>query len=162
MFWSPFGWNGASQNRVSERERPNAPTPYESANRLAITNYYAPHGALSPMQYYAWFANRHRALYGITERATAEIALTCREHAQHNPRAYMRDREMTLEDYLASPMLSTPFRLLDCCLETDGACALIISSADRAADMPHQPVRIKGAASGIAAPPTTYPAARSS
>ena len=109
------------------------------------------------MQYYAWLANRHRELYGTTDEQMAEVALASREHAQHNPRAYMYGRPLTLEDYLKSPMLATPFRLLDCCLETDGACAVVVTSAERARDLRHDPVYVMGVAEDIPTLPMTSP-----
>jgi acetyl-CoA acetyltransferase len=155
----PFGWNGYSDTRVSRREaRPSeAPRPPENAMSRAVRNFYAPYGALAPMQYYAWLANRHRELYGTTDEQMAEVALASRAHAQHNPRAYMYGRPLTLEDYLKSPMLATPFRLLDCCLETDGACAVVVTSAERARDLRHDPVYVMGVAEGHPYPADDIP-----
>ena len=155
----PFGWNGYSDTRVSRREaRPSdAPRPPENAMSRAVRNFYAPYGALAPMQYYAWLANRHRELYGTTDEQMAEVALASRGHAQHNPRAYMYGRPLTLEDYLKSPMLATPFRLLDCCLETDGACAVVVTSAERARDLRHDPVYVMGVAEGHPYPADDIP-----
>lgn len=154
----PFGWNGYSEARVSRRERPEASVrPPENAMSSAVRNYYAPYGALAPMQYYAWLATRHRELYGTRDEEMGAVALACRAHAQHNPRAYMYGRPLTMEQYLASPMLATPFRLLDCCLETDGACAVIVTAAERAQDMRHDPVYIMGIAEGHPYPADDIP-----
>jgi acetyl-CoA acetyltransferase len=143
----PFGWNGYSEARVSRRETPQAVLrPTENALSQAVRNFYAPYGALAPVQYYAWLATRHRALYGTTDAQMGEVALTCRAHAQHNPMAYMYGRPLTIENYLKSPMLASPFRILDCCLETDGACAVVVTTPDRARDLRHDPVYIMGIA----------------
>ena len=114
----------------------------------AVLNAYAPMGVFAPVQFYSWLATRHSELYGITPEHTAEIALLSRANAQSNPKAYMRGRPLTLEDYLASPMISSPLRMFDCCLETDGACAVVVTSAERARDLPHTPVYISGVAEG--------------
>jgi acetyl-CoA acetyltransferase len=71
-----------------------------------------------------------------------------RKHAQLNENAVMRGRPMTLEDYLASPMLADPYRFFDCCIETDGAAAVIVTTAERARDLRKHPVTIMSAASG--------------
>jgi acetyl-CoA acetyltransferase len=155
----PFGWNGYSETRVSRREarQPDAPRPPENAMTRAVRNYYAPYGAVAPMQYYAWLATRHRQLYGTTDEQMGAVALACRAHAQHNPRAHMYGRPLSLEEYLASPMLASPFRLLDCCLETDGACAVVVTSAERARDLRHDPVYIMGVAEGHPYPADDIP-----
>jgi acetyl-CoA acetyltransferase len=154
----PFGWNGYSEARVSRRERPDAAQPpRDNAMSQAVRNYYAPYGALAPVQYYAWLATRHRQLYGTTDEDMGEVALACRAHAQHNPRAYMYGRPLTLAQYLASPMMATPFRILDCCLETDGACAVVITSPERARDLRHDPVYIMGVAEGHPYPADDIP-----
>ncbi len=155
----PFGWNGYSEARVSRRERPDSPQVQRPDNAMsqAVRNFYAPYGALAPVQYYAWLATRHRELYGTTDEDMAQVALTCRAHAQHNPRAYMYDRPLTLEQYLESPMMATPFRILDCCLETDGACAVIVTAAEHAGDLPHDPVYIMGVSEGHPYPADDIP-----
>jgi acetyl-CoA acetyltransferase len=154
----PFGWNGYSESRVSRRERPDAAVrPSENAMSQAVRNYYAPYGALAPVQYYAWIATRHRELYGTTDEDMGQVALACRAHAQHNPRAYMYGRPLTMAQYLASPLMASPFRILDCCLETDGACAVIVSAAERARDLRHDPVYIMGIAEGHPYPADDIP-----
>ncbi len=154
----PFGWNGYSQARVSRREGPKAAEPpRENAMSQAVRNFYAPYGALAPVQYYAWLATRHQSLYGVSEEDMGQVALTSRANAQSNPRAYMHDRPLDLEQYLASPLMATPFKVLDCCLETDGACAVIVTSPERARDLSHPPVYIMGIAEGHPYPADDIP-----
>src|SRR5204862_7087648 len=83
------------------------------------------------------------------------VAVACRKHANLNPNAVMRDRPMTLADHQASPLISSPLRLFDCSLETDGAGALVITSAERAADLRHGAVLVSGFGEGHGRPPTS-------
>ena len=81
--------------------------------------------------------------------------MACRAAANQTPHAQMHDRPMTTDGYLASRMISSPLRLFDYCLESDGACAVIITSAERARDLPRPPVLIRAVAGG--APPDLRP-----
>jgi acetyl-CoA acetyltransferase len=145
----PFGWNGFSQTSVSRRAIPDpVQPPPVNAMSEAVKNYYGPYGAIAPVQYYAWTATRHCETYGTNEMDAAQVSLTCRANAQHNPRAYLNGRPLDMEGYLASPMIASPFRQLDCCLETDGACAVVVTTPERAKDMPHDPVYVMGVAEG--------------
>lgn len=107
--------------------------------------YQAPYGLLAPVQHYAVPARAHMDAYGTAPEHFGAIAVRQRANAAANPRALKRD-PFTLDDYLASPWVSEPFRLLDCCLETDGACALVVTSAERARDLRRPPVDIAAAA----------------
>ena len=97
----------------------------------------------------ALLVRRHMHLYGTTTRQFGAVAVACRKHANRNPAAVMHGRPMTLEDHASSRMIVDPFRLFDCCLETDGACALVLVSAERARDLPNRPVFVMGAAQGM-------------
>ena len=88
-------------------------------------------------------ASRHMALYGTTSRQLAEVAVACRYHASLNPHAVMRD-PMTIEDHQASRWIVEPFRLLDCCLISDGGVCIILTSAERARDLRQPPAIIGG------------------
>ncbi len=104
-------------------------------------------GCNAPAQFYAPMARRHMALYGTTVDQFAEVAMTCRRHAERNERAMMR-KPMTREDHHASRMIAEPFRLFDCSLESAGAAAVIVSAAERAPDLRQRPVYIGGVAEG--------------
>lgn len=109
--------------------------------------YQAPYGYFAPPQQYAMFARAHMTKYGTKAEHFGQLAVTQRANAAKNPRALMRT-PITLDDYLASRWIAEPFRLLDCCLETDGACALVITTAERAAGLRRTPVLISAAAWG--------------
>jgi acetyl-CoA C-acetyltransferase len=93
---------------------------------------------------YAMIAQRHMHEYGTTPEQLAEIAVTMRHHASMNPVAKYRD-PITVEDVLASRIISSPLHLLDCCIISDGGGALVITSAERARDLKKKPVYILGA-----------------
>lgn len=140
---APVGWNGYSGFRVRNVE--DAPNMSAKHN---VRDYYVPFGSVAPPQWYPLIANRYAHEHGLPVEALAQVAITTRAHAQHNDRALMRGRPLTLDDYLASPMISTPYRLLDCCLETDAAAAVIVTSAERARALQPPTVTISGVAEG--------------
>ena len=86
---------------------------------------------------------------GRFARSRARSAVvTTSAHANRNPRAVMGGRPMTLADYLASPMVADPHRLFDCCLESDGACAVVVTTEERARDLAKRPVEILSSEQG--------------
>lgn len=91
----------------------------------------------------AMSAQRHMALYGTTSRQLAEVAVACRKHASINPNAVMR-KPITIGDHQNSRLIVEPFRLLDCCLISDGGVCIIVTSAERAKYMRQKPVHIAG------------------
>ena len=85
--------------------------------------------------------------YGWTPEVTGRVALNQRAYAQRNPAAMMRE-ELTMDQYLAARMIADPLRLYDCCLETDGALAMVLTSRERAADLDTTPAYVTGFAMG--------------
>ena len=154
----PMGWLGYSAMRVSAMGRreggdaggggPLGPT---------ISEWYLPYGASVPVQWYAWIATRHMKLYGIPFETMAAVSLAARKHAQLNEKALMRGRQLTLDDYMKARWISYPFRLFDCCLETDAASAVVVTSAERARDLKRPPVYISGVAEGHPYPADDIP-----
>lgn len=119
-----------------------------AAGVTGVDSYLAPYGLFSPAQMVALAARRHMHMYGTESRHFGEIAVTCRHHANLNPDAMMYGRPMTLEDHQNSRMIADPLRLYDCCLETDGGAAVVITTADRARDLRHPRVFIAAAGLG--------------
>ena len=146
----PAGWNGYSGRRARETL---AMDPTTIPGGAIARDYYLPHGLVAPPQWYALIARRHMHEFGTRPEQLGAIAVAMRKHAQLNPQAVMRGKPLTLEDYLASPMITAPYRLFDCCLETDGAAAIVVTTSERARDLAGRPVFIMGA--GAAQP---YPA----
>ncbi|HEY7438272.1 MAG TPA: thiolase family protein [Acidimicrobiia bacterium] len=146
------GWNGYS----AFRPRPGARVPRRGmdANAVAdvVIDYYLPYGARSAAQFYGWIATRHKKIYKTLDTDTGMVALAARAHAQRNDKALMRGRELTMDEYLAARWVSEPFRLYDCCLETDCAAAVVVSSADRAEQLAPPPIWLLGVAEGHPSP----------
>jgi acetyl-CoA acetyltransferase len=106
--------------------------------------YEAPYRARYPVSMYALAASRHMHEYGTTREQLAEVAVAAREWAKLNPRAFKRD-DLSVEDVLASRMVSSPLSVLDCCLVTDGGGAAIVTGAERVQDFAKPPVYLLGA-----------------
>jgi len=141
----PAGWNGYS----GARARQTVAQDVSSLPGGAIArDYYLPFGFTAPPQWYSVMARRHMHEFGTRAEQLGCIAVAMRKHAQLNPNAVMNGRPMTLEDYMASPMLADPYRFFDCCLETDGAAAVVVTTPERARDLGKKPVTLMGAASG--------------
>ncbi len=109
---------------------------------------WLPYGLMSPAQMFAMRAQRLMHEHGIRQEAFRAVALASYQHAQKNPRAVMYGRPLTAEAYDASRWIVEPFHLYDCCLENDGAAALILVSAERARDLRQPPAYLLGAAQG--------------
>jgi acetyl-CoA acetyltransferase len=105
--------------------------------------FSAPHGFLIPPQLFAMWARRHQAVYGTTSEDLGQIAITQRAHAVNNPHAISR-QPLTMEQYLAGRWINEPFRVYDCSYEVDGAVAIVITSADVAADTAQPPMWLVG------------------
>ncbi|MDN3563684.1 thiolase family protein [Paeniroseomonas aquatica] len=136
----PVGRNGASQGRIGTRVQ------HMPQFRL-VGEFEMPLGAIAPAQLYAPMARRHMELYGTTSRQLGEIAVSTRANAILNGNAVMT-KPMSIEDHQASRMISDPFRLFDCSLESDGSCAIVVSGAERARDLRKPPVMVMGIAEG--------------
>ena len=96
---------------------------------------------------YAMAAQRHMHQYGTTAEQLASISVQTREHAARNPNAMYRD-PITVDDVLSSRLVADPLHKLDCCVISDGGCCIILTTEDRARDLAHRPVYVRGAAGG--------------
>jgi len=114
-----------------------------------MADWYRPWGLLRPVDQIAMLARRYMHEYGATRDHFANVALAARSHANRNPNAIMHARELTREEYFAARWISEPLCLFDNCLETDGALAVVITSAARARDCRQPPVYVHAVAQGF-------------
>ncbi|MYR04234.1 MULTISPECIES: lipid-transfer protein [unclassified Streptomyces] len=114
----------------------------------AALGWVLPFGLLTPASWVAMAAQRYLHTYGLTPEAFGHVAVTGRAHAATNPAAYFHGRPITLAEHAASRWIVEPLRLLDCCQETDGGQALVVTSLERARHLPRPPAVIAAAAQG--------------
>src|SRR3954464_2675612 len=110
-----------------------------------------PHGLSTPAATVAMQARRYMHEYGATSADFGTVAVADRKHAATNPDAFFFGRPITLQEHQSSRMIADPLRLLDCCQESDGAVALVVTSPERARDLAQPAVTIAAAAQGSAA-----------
>jgi acetyl-CoA acetyltransferase len=120
-----------------------------------MDEFERPYGNTVAVQWFAQAARRHMHEYGTRSEHFGMVSVACRKHANRNPRALMHAKPMSLADHQASPFIADPLRLLDCSLESDGAAAVVVTSAERARDLRRGGVPILGVAEGHGDPPTS-------
>ncbi len=125
------------------QDRPPSPTAEQ-----AHFAWYAPFGLLTPAQWVAMFATRYMHEYGATSEDFGAIAVADRKHAATNPKAWFYGKPITLEEHQASRWIVEPLHLLDCCQESDGAQAIVVTSVERARDLPNAAVIVNSSAQG--------------
>jgi acetyl-CoA acetyltransferase len=111
-------------------------------------SWHYPMGLGTPAATVAMFARRYMHEYGASSEDFGAVAVADRRHAATNPRAWFYGRPITLADHQASRWIAEPLRLLDCCQESDGGVALVVTSRSRAADLPNRPAFVSAAAQG--------------
>jgi len=136
--------NERSQYRFGQGFVPPPVANAESANWA----WTVPFGLVTPAAWVAMAARRYMHQYGATSEDFGRVSVACRRHAASNPRAWFYRRPITLADHQASRWIVEPLRLLDCCQESDGAVALVITSAARARHLRQKPALIRAAAQG--------------
>ncbi len=113
--------------------------------------WYAPFGLLTPAQWVAMFGTRYMHEYGATSEDFGRVAVADRKHAATNPKAWFYEKPITLEEHQQSRWIVEPLHLLDCCQESDGAQAIVVTSVERARDLAHPAAVINSAAQGAGA-----------
>jgi acetyl-CoA acetyltransferase len=116
--------NGSSGRRIEGRVQ-------RLPGQLFKEQLERPYGWVTPAQWYSVICRRHMHEFGTTKEHLARVALTMRSHAQLNPNAQMFGRALTREQYFDARMVADPYQLFDCCMETDGAAAIVVVSDDR-------------------------------
>ena len=135
LIWRAF--NERSRHRFGQ-PNPRGPDP--------TWDFYLPFGLDTPAKIYGLQFQRYMYRYGLTNADFGLYTVVARQYAATNPDAWFYKRPITLEDHQASRWIVEPLlRLLDCCQESDGGVALVVTSADRARDLPHRAARIAAA-----------------
>jgi len=142
----------------ADRGGPSGPVAAGAAADIVVPeednrSFAWPYGLMSPGQLFALWATRYMAVHGLRDedltQALGTIAITQRGYANRNPAAMMRDRKLDWQAYRAGRMISTPLRLFDLCLENDGACAVVLTSAEVAASLRPDPVYVLSATQSL-------------
>ncbi|MDM7486720.1 lipid-transfer protein [Rhodococcus sp. GXMU-t2271] len=107
-----------------------------------------PHGLSTPASFVAMAARRYMHVTGTTSADFGKVAVAARRHAATNPQAFFHSKPITLEDHQNSRWIAEPLHLLDCCQESDGGVALVVTTTERARDLPQPPAVVAAAAQG--------------
>jgi acetyl-CoA acetyltransferase len=137
--------NERSGHRFGQVSRAAADAPTSSG---VDNGWHYPMGLGTPAATVAMVARRYQHEYGATSEDFGRVAVADRRHAATNPHAWFHGRPITLADHQASRWIAEPLRLLDCCQESDGAVALVVTGIERARDRPAPPAVIRAAAQG--------------
>jgi acetyl-CoA acetyltransferase len=138
--------NGRSGQRYSEGVS-GGPTTSD----LIHWSWYMPWGLMTPASWVAMFATRYMHETGTKSTDLAEVAVQQRKHAVNNPAAFFYEKPLTVEEHQTSRIIVEPLRLFDCCQETDGATACVVTTPERAKDLPNPPAVIRGVAQAAGA-----------
>ncbi|WP_326825337.1 lipid-transfer protein [Streptosporangium sp. NBC_01756] len=131
--------------------QPDARVGGEPSSLGLEMSWHVPYGLMTPAGWVAMFARRYMHTYGATSEDFGRVAVAMRRHAAVNPAAWFHGRPITLAEHQASKWIVEPLHLLDCCQESDGAVALVVTSAERARDLRRSPALITAAAQGAGA-----------
>jgi acetyl-CoA acetyltransferase len=138
--------NGRSGQRYSQGVAGDIVT-----SDLIHWSWYMPFGLLTPASWVAMFTQRYMHQTGCKSTDLAQVAISTRKHAVNNPNAFFHGVDLSLEDHQSSRMIVDPLHLFDCCQETDGGCACVVTTVERARDLKRRGALIRGIACGAAA-----------
>ncbi len=138
--------NGRSGQRYSQGVSGDIVT-----SDLIHWGWYMPFGLLTPASWVAMFSQRYMHETGCKSTDFAQVSISTRKHAVNNPNAFFHGKELTLEEHQSSRMIADPLRLFDCCQESDGGCACIVTTPERARDLAAGGALIRGIAQAAAA-----------
>ncbi len=138
--------NGRSGQRYSEGVSGDVVT-----SDLIHWSWYMPFGLMTPASWVAMFTQRYMHECGAKSADLAQVSISTRKHAVNNPAAFFYGRELSLEDHQNSRLIVDPLRLFDCCQETDGGCACIVTTPERARDLRQPAALIRGVAQAAGA-----------
>jgi acetyl-CoA acetyltransferase len=143
--------SGAADYVVVHRALHNPPGRYHSNPMRAAggtQQWTAPQGFFGPLAMIALPYNEYLQRYGASRESMAAVVVEARRNGARLPWSYWHDRPLTVEEYLAAPMINDPVCRYDCDIPVDGVAAFVLTSAARAADLPHRPVYVAGYAAG--------------
>jgi len=132
-----------ARNRGARTSRPWAQERQLVRDDKAL---HTPWGLIRPVDVIGMWAHRHMHEFGTRREHFGNVAIAARKHAQKNPFALMRGRPLDMKTYLAARVIGYPLHLYDCCLETDGALACVVTSVERARDLRQKPALVHSVA----------------
>ncbi|MEX2394570.1 MAG: lipid-transfer protein [Actinomycetota bacterium] len=132
-------FNERSGNRFGRTDRATPGMQY---------TWYQPFGLVTPAAWVAMHAQRYMHTYGVTSEDFGRVSVADRKHAATNPKAWFYEKPITLDDHQNSRWIVEPLRLLDCCQESDGGVAIVVTTTERARDLKGGAVAIEAAAQG--------------
>jgi acetyl-CoA acetyltransferase len=143
--------SGAAEYVLVHRAMYNPPRRYHENPMLRAAGtdqWTAPHGLWGPPAQMGLAYMEYMQRYGATREAMAHVVVEARRNGSRIPWSHWYDRPLAVDDYLSSPMVADPISVLDCDIPVTGVGAFVLTSAERAADLPHRPVYVAGYAQG--------------
>jgi len=142
---------GAADHVLVHRALHNPPGRYHGSSATEAAGpdqWTSPQGFFGPLTMIGMMANEYAQRFGATREALAAVVVEARKNGSRIPWSYWHDRPLTVEEYLAAPMISDPISRFDCDIPVDGVATFVLTTAERAKDLPHPPVYVAGYASG--------------